>query len=143
MSRVFGRFSFGSFKPAAGGKKTLMQQLMTSLPHWVFIRNTLPDQDTVVNVKQVGGWVCAVRACERVFVHVLQSWCSLCNKARCSKRHRRASGLCLTVLALPSTAAHMRQALRCVVFRSERLCTSSARASVGPSFQVKLRGVVT
>lgn len=26
---------------------------MTRLPHWVFIRNTLPDQDTVVNVKQV------------------------------------------------------------------------------------------
>lgn len=52
MSRVFGRFSFGSFKPATG-KKSLMQELMTRLPHWVFIRNTLPDQDTVVNVKQV------------------------------------------------------------------------------------------
>jgi hypothetical protein len=49
---VFGRFSFGSFKPATG-KKPLMQELMTHLPHWVFIRNTLPDQDTVVNVKQV------------------------------------------------------------------------------------------
>lgn len=52
MSRVFGRFSFGSFKPSTG-KKPLMQELMTRLPHWVFIRNTLPDQDTVVNVKQV------------------------------------------------------------------------------------------
>jgi hypothetical protein len=72
MSRVFGRFSFGSFKPAADGKKTLMQQLMTKLPHWVFIRNTLPDQDTVVNVKQVWARVwfvsCVVRAraCEHV-----------------------------------------------------------------------------
>lgn len=54
MSRVFGRFSFGSFKPAGeAGKKSLMAQLMARLPHWVFIRNTLPDQDTVVNVKQV------------------------------------------------------------------------------------------
>lgn len=53
VSRVFGRFSFGSFKPATG-KKPFMQELMTKLPHWVFIRNTLPDQDTVVNVKQVG-----------------------------------------------------------------------------------------
>lgn len=54
VSRVFGRFSLGSFKPAAaGGKKSLMAELMSRLPHWVFIRNTLPDQDTVVNVKQV------------------------------------------------------------------------------------------
>jgi hypothetical protein len=56
VSRVFGRFSFGSFKPAAaaaGAKKSLMAEVMSRLPHWVFIRNTLPDQDSVVNVKQV------------------------------------------------------------------------------------------
>lgn len=76
MSRVFGRFSFGSFKPAAGGKKTLMQQVMTKLPHWVFIRNTLPDQDTVVNVKQVG----RVRACCVRIVRVRVCLCMSCKE---------------------------------------------------------------
>lgn len=51
---MFGRFSFGSFKREGEGKKSLMAELMSRLPHWVFIRNKLPDQDTVVNVKQVG-----------------------------------------------------------------------------------------
>jgi len=54
VSRVFGRFTFGSSKPAEG-KKPLMAELMARLPHWVFIRNKLADQDTVVNVKQVHG----------------------------------------------------------------------------------------
>lgn len=58
VSRVFGRFSFGSFKPAEGAKKSLMQEVFARLPHWVYIRNTLADQDTVVNVKQVRSFVC-------------------------------------------------------------------------------------
>lgn len=58
VSRVFARFSFGSFDAKAN--KTLMAELFSRLPHWAFIRNTLADQDTVVNSKQVGvmcGWV--------------------------------------------------------------------------------------
>lgn len=53
VSRVFGRLSLGS-KPA-DGKKPLIAELMTRLPHWVYMRNKLADQDTVVNVKQVSG----------------------------------------------------------------------------------------
>lgn len=49
VSRVFGRFAFGS----GAAKPPLLFRLLGKLPHWTRLQTNLADQDTVVNAKQV------------------------------------------------------------------------------------------